>query len=392
MNIVDLVVVVLALVAAVTGYRQGFIAGLAGFVGFVGGAVLAMIFVPPVLTRVGSPTLKPLLTIVAVLAIAGLAQGVFSNLGSRLREVIGPLRTLDSIGGGALSAVAVLLVAWFLAVALVATPNPSLTREIRSSQLLIRIDSVMPQAGRAAFSSVRNLFDQNFFPQVFSGIAVPELISVPPPDGDLATSPIASRVRKSVVEVISDSNKCDQTLTGSGFVYDAGTIMTNAHVVAGADRVAVRVGGAGPELAATVVLFDPRTDVAVLKVQGLDSPPLAFAARTASRSDGAIVIGFPGGGAYTASSARVRNVQTARGADIYDKNSVLRQIYSLRATVRPGNSGGPLLDPNGNVLGVVFAASVDDPQSGFALTSDEVAADAVAGDRARNGVSTGGCA
>jgi S1-C subfamily serine protease len=393
LNQVDLLLVVLIVLSAVTGYRQGFLAGIAGFVGFLGGAALARTFAPGILSSYSIGLYKPILTILFVLIIAGLAQGLFSSLGARARASMGSgsLRVADSMGGSVLSGISVLLVAWFLAVAVVAGPPTALTGKIRESVVLTNLDDVMPAQGRTLFSALRNTFDENFFPQVFAGIATPELVPVAPPDGTLGRSTVAQGARDSVVEVFGDASRCKVTLTGSGFAIGKDTVMTNAHVVAGTDRVTVRLGGTERERSATVVLFDPLTDVAVLKVDNLDADVLEFASKPASRGDDAIVIGFPGGGDFTAGAARIRDIQDARGADIYDKTSVVREIYSLRAKVRPGNSGGPLLDERGRVLGMIFAASIDDPASGYALTASAIAKDAVNGSRATAPVSTGRC-
>jgi len=393
MNFVDLMLIGLVLMGAITGYRQGFVAGLFGFVGFLGGAAVGMVLVPVAVQNWESPIVKVAVTVIAVLTFAGIGQVLFGIAGGRIRDAIDwrPVRIADALGGGLISAVAVVLVAWFLAIAVVAGPSSALTQQVRGSTILAQVDGVMPAQGRDLFSTLRNAFDESFFPQVFAGIVTPALVPVAPPDGDLATSSIASEVRSSVVEVVGDSETCNKGVTGSGFVFADERIMTNAHVVAGTDRLFVRVGGSGAPLRAEVVLFDPQVDIAVLRVPGLRSDALRFATREASRGDGSIVIGFPGGKAYTVGSARVRDVQRARGTDIYDKKAVVREIYSLRATVRPGNSGGPMLDSAGRVLGMVFAASVDDPETGYALTQGEIADDAAAGARATASVSTGSC-
>jgi S1-C subfamily serine protease len=164
--------------------------------------------------------------------------------------------------------------------------------------------------------------------------------------------------------------------------------MTNAHVVAGVTRPNVEVGG--QRRAATVVLYDPDRDIAVLAVPGLTASPLSFAG-AARTGDSALVIGYPQDGPYRADAARIRGTQNAKGPDIYQRRTVIREIYALRSRVRPGNSGGPLLTPEGRVLGVVFAAAADDPQTGYALTAREVASDAAAGRTATAKVGTEGC-
>jgi S1-C subfamily serine protease len=164
--------------------------------------------------------------------------------------------------------------------------------------------------------------------------------------------------------------------------------MTNAHVVAGVGRPNVQVGD--QVLQATVVVYDPDRDIAVLRVPGLTGTPLAFTDR-ARTGDSAIVVGYPQDGPFRADAARIRGIQDARGPDIYQRHTVVREIYALRARVRPGNSGGPLISPTGGVYGVVFAAAADDPQTGYALTAAEVRSDAVKGRTATERVSTQSC-
>ncbi|HAM23953.1 MAG TPA: serine protease, partial [Actinobacteria bacterium] len=256
---------------------------------------------------------------------------------------------------------------------------------------LPRIDSVMPEAGRTLFTSLRSAFGETFFPQVYSGITTPEIVPVSAPDAAVTQTAKARAVGDSVVEVLSEAPGCNKSLTGSGFVFAAQRVMTNAHVVAGARSVVVRLRGVGQLYAARVVLFDPRRDVAVLRVDDLSAPALRFSADPAKRGDSALVAGFPGGGSYTLQAARIRDIQRARGRDIYDTSSVVREVYSLRATIRQGGSGGPLADATGQVLGVVFASSTVDPLTGYALTAQEVESDAQTGARASAAVATGGC-
>jgi S1-C subfamily serine protease len=162
-------------------------------------------------------------------------------------------------------------------------------------------------------------------------------------------------------------------------------------VVAGVDRPGVRVGGVGSRLAARVVVYDPERDLAVLYVPGLTARPLDFDA-DGSRGDQAVVAGFPQGGPLRLEPARIREVINARGPDIYHRQQVTREVFSLYADVEPGNSGGPLLTPDGDVYGVIFAKSLDDPNTGYALTADEVAPVVTAGRTRTAQASTGSCA
>jgi S1-C subfamily serine protease len=192
-----------------------------------------------------------------------------------------------------------------------------------------------------------------------------------------------------VVKVTGIAQSCSRQLEGSGFVYASDRVMTNAHVVAGVSSPSVQTID-GRTLPATVVLYDPQRDVAVLLVPGLNLSPLHFGPALSS-GDSAIVAGYPENGGFLARAARIRNTQNARGPNIYQNRQVTREIYSLFATVQPGNSGGPLLTTDGSVAGVVFAAAINDPRTGYALTAQEVAPDATAGQSATTQVSTQGC-
>jgi S1-C subfamily serine protease len=185
------------------------------------------------------------------------------------------------------------------------------------------------------------------------------------------------------------ARSCSRRLEGTAFVYAPEHLMTNAHVVAGVRTPRVEVSR-GDVRDAKVVLYDPGRDIAVLYVRGLKLAPLRFAGEAKS-GDTAVVVGYPEDGPFTAVSARVRERITAVGRDIYDRRDVRRDVYALRTKVRPGNSGGPLLAPDGRVIGVIFAAAADDPSTGYALTAREVAKDATDGARATGDVSTQGC-
>jgi S1-C subfamily serine protease len=247
----------------------------------------------------------------------------------------------------------------------------------------------MPSSAHTWFGSFRRLLNENGLTQVFGGIGPDRIVSVPPPDQKLAHSKVVRRTRRDVVKVTGVASSCSRQLEGSGFVFATDRVMTNAHVVAGVGSPSV-ITSDQRTLPARVVLYDPERDVAVLMVPGLNLTPLQFGGPL-SQGNNALVLGYPENGPFDATSARVRTLQNARGPDIYQNRQVTRQIYSLFARVRPGNSGGPLLTTHGRVAGVVFAAAVDDRTTGYALTADEVAHDAASGAAASREVSTQGC-
>lgn len=390
-DVLDLVLVAACVVFAVSGYRQGLLVGALAFAGFVLGGALGAKVSPAVAERWFPRSSSALVGLVAVFVLACVGQVLASALGTALRGRLtwSPLRLLDSVGGSAVSVLSVLLVAWLLATAVANSSLTGLSRQVRHSTVLAVIDEVMPDGARVWFSSFRRLLDNHPFPPVFGSLSPEEVVPVAPPDPAAVTSPGLRRSRAEVVKITGDAQECGHRLEGSGFVYARERVMTNAHVVAGVRHPVVRALDGEP-LPARVVVYDSRRDVAVLYVPGLALAPLAFAP-PARRGADAVVAGYPQDGPFTAVPARIRAAQRVRGPDIYQRTQVTREIYSVRAVVRPGNSGGPLLATDGRVYGVVFAAAVDNSETGYALTAKEVSADARAGAAATRRVRTGGC-
>ncbi len=392
MNLLDLLLLLAALAFAVSGYRQGFIVGVLSFVGFLGGGFLGMWLLPKVYANGSAGLRTPLVAIVAVLVAATIGQVLAGWVGGRLRGAVTwrPARLLDAVSGAAVSVVALLVTAWFLGTAVAQSPVPSLVRLVRGSEVLAAVGRVMPPEATVLFSSFRRVLDSSGFPEVFSGIRPEGIAQVGPPDPAVVSAPGLAAARPSIVKVLGAAPACNREVEGSGFVFAPERVMTNAHVVAGVTHPRVLLDGTGAGLPAQVVLFDPQTDLAVLYVPGLRRTPLAF--RTDGRpGDSAIVAGYPKNGPFTAVPARLRSEVRARGSDIYGQQPVTREIYALRGDVESGNSGGPLVAPDGRVYGVIFAKSVEDPQTGYALTAAQAAADAGRGAGATAPVPTGGC-
>jgi S1-C subfamily serine protease len=205
-------------------------------------------------------------------------------------------------------------------------------------------------------------------------------------------SPVATRAKQSIVKVMGTAQSCGKVLEGTGFVFGERRVMTNAHVVGGVDEPTVQIGGEGRKYDATVVLYDWERDIAVLDVPDLKAPALEFTSTDAKSGDDAIIAGFPENGGYDVRAARVRGRIPANGPDIYHRGTVHRDVYSLYATVRQGNSGGPLLTAEGEVYGVVFAKSLDNAQTGYALTADEIQEDIAKGRTANQQVDSDSCA
>jgi S1-C subfamily serine protease len=391
-SLVDVVLIILVVVFAINGYRQGFVIGLLSFVGFFGGAAIGLQVGPWLANFFHADLVRVFVSLATVLAVAISGQAVASWVGVRIRSVIRNRtgRTVDDLGGALVSVVAVLLVAWLVAAPLASSGLPGLNRSVRNSALLHGINAVMPGQARALSDALRNSVNTRGFPNVFGDLAPTQVRDVPEPDRSLAGSQVVAQARRSVVKVLGTADSCAKRIEGSGFVFAPQHVMTNAHVVAGTESVSVETQSG--RRAARVVAYDSDKDLAVVFVPGLNVPVLDFASTPAQSGADAIVLGFPLDGPFNAQSARVRDVGPIRGPNIYDSHTVTRDIYTIRGLVRSGNSGGPLVSGDGTVLGVIFAAAADDPQTGFALSDAEAAPVIDAGRNATDQVGTGSCA
>jgi S1-C subfamily serine protease len=391
-DLLDVVLVVAAVLFAVSGYRQGFVVGVLSFVGFLGGGVLGAKVAPDIAqSQFFAQFPRVVVGLGVVFLAASLGQVVATLLGGAVRKRLTwrPARQVDALGGAVISVVSLLLVSWLVGRAVASSPYPALASQVHRSVVITTVDSALPDQAIRFFNSFRDLIDERDFPEVFDGLRRTDVREVAPPNPALAGSAAVTSARPSILKITGVQDDCRKNVAGSGFVYAPERVMTNAHVVAGVDEPKVQVGER--RLDATVVLFDPETDVAVLAVPGLRQAPLPFAEAQAEPEADAIVAGYPLDGGFDVQPARVRGTLDARGEDIYSQRKVVREIYALHSRVRQGNSGGPLLDPAGRVLGVIFAAAADDENVGYALTAQEVADEAAEGARATARVSTLSC-
>lgn len=371
--VVDVVVVLLALLYALSGFRRGLVIGVLSLAGFVGGGALAAALLPDALAGWEPPWQRVVLVLGGVLVAALLGQALLVAVGSRLRALVPwrPLRVLDGLLGALMSLLLVGALVWFAAGALRTAPAPVVSRAVEDSRIASALERAVPVDAGAVFAELGSALGEQGFPRVFVGGEEP-IAPVEPPDpaASSAAEAVAAGARGSVLKVTGVAEECSRGVEGSGFVVAPGRVVTNAHVVAGVDSPEVQVGGEGPRLPADVVVYDPERDLAVLAVPGLEAPALPLG-EVLAPGDAAAVVGFPLDGPYDVETAGVRQVVTALGEDVYGRPGVTREVYSLRADVQPGNSGGPLLDLDGRVVGVVFARSVDDASTGYALTLEE---------------------
>lgn len=390
--LLDVIVVLLVLGRTVLGFRTGFVAGLFGITGVIGGALLGwwagpqLIELMPVLD-----TNRLVRSVILILLVGiGIALGEFllGGLGRRIRGE-DRARGADAFFGGVVALVVVCLVVWFALTAVRPVAPSGLAQAIDRSHSYRILDTATPDAlnrwpGRAADALASEL------PKLFGGDE--PLLPIPEPDSDSLGTPGVQAAAQSIVQIRTDSPECRSDSAGSGWVVAPERVITNAHVVAGSEAVTVSVGGpAGQALAASVVGYDPVLDLAVLAVPTLTAPALGRAPEQLPAGADAVAAGYPWGGPYTLNQTRVRGVVVENGTSIYGDGVADRQVYAVRGTVRPGNSGGPLLTAEGLVAGTVYAMSALDPQTGYALTDAATGPwlDAAAG--LTEAVDTGAC-
>ena len=399
-DLLDVVLLALALLSALAGYRRGLVCSITSFAGFVAGAAIGVQAAPAIArallkapSHAGSADQalgQRIVTLIVVFAFATIGHLVGQAIGGRLRAQIArtALGPVDGIGGAVVSVATLLAFAWLLALALAYAPAPPLARQIHRSLVLHTIDRVIPGEGQRIVASLLRQVQQHDLPAVSGPFATLLAPSVAPPDP--AVVPAAIRTAgSSIVKITGTAPSCRRAVEGTGFVFATDRVMTNAHVLAGVANPRVTAPG-GSTLAARVVLYNPNRDIAVLSVPGLGRRPLSFTGPAASGT-AAVVAGYPQNGPFTALPARIAARTKVTGPNIYQDRTVTRQVYTVRARVRPGNSGGPLLSTTGQVYGVVFAASVDQSEVGYVLTAAEVAPDLQAGRTATAAVGTQGC-
>ena len=389
MNGLDLVIVVLVALVAFTGFRRGALLQLFSYGGLILGVLAGALLAPAVASLARSDAVQAGIAIAVLLGMAGIGDALGWVAGTWVRArahglpVVG---TADKAGGSVISVVGLLLVTWFLALNLVNGPFTQFNREIRGSAIVRSLDAALPQPP-SLLAEVRRFLNQHGFPDVFAGL--------PPAPAGPVHMPSEAQARQAFQAAAPSSvrivgSACGEVLSGSGFVVSGDNVVTNAHVVAGVDAPQVQQQD-GTSQPGTTVLFDPRTDLAVLHVGAGPGPPLPLLPTEVGRETGGTTLGYPGGGDLTGERAAVRRPINAVGRDIYGNREVERAVYELQAKVEPGDSGGPFVLPDGSVAGVVFAASTTDPSVGYAIASTDVIPDVNRAAGRTRPVSTGGC-
>jgi S1-C subfamily serine protease len=378
-TVLDWAIVAFTIAFAMWGYRQGLIVGMLTLCGFAAGAVAGSRIAPLLLSEGSSSPYAPLFAALGALLTGALVALTLESLALGLRERLvrgSTLHLADGAGGAALIAAVALGLVWvFGAVALHAPGTAQLRGDVQRSLILRRLNDVLPPSG-----PVLNALNRIDPAPSIAGPTTP----VAPPDGAVPFDPDVRQASRSVVRVLGTA--CGLGVEGSGWVAAPGLVVTNAHVIAGEEDTTVSTID-GASLEAVPVRYDPANDLAVLQI-GASIPPLPIAPDPQRGTAGA-VLGYPENGPYAVSAARMGDIDAVIGEDAYGNGPIQRQIASLRGHVRSGNSGGPLVDPNGRVMATVFAATTSGPPGGFAIPNEIV--NSALSEAAATSVDTGPC-
>ncbi len=387
MNLVDVGIILVLGLAAAHGVTQGAVLQIFSFGGFWIGLLIGAALAPVLSSVTQSPFAGAFISLVTFLGLALIGGAAGRYIGTHAWSALQRLKlgVLDAAMGAIVAILAALAAIWLIAILLTAGPTRDVSRAINRSVIVRALVENLPPAP-SVFSRVQQFISVTPFPRVFEGI---EPIPAGPIDvpGNAVVQAAVDRAQASTVRVVGVG--CGGIQTGSGFVADSGLVVTNAHVVAGIQDPQVEDSRGSHR--ATPVLFDPALDVAVLRTSGLAGTALPLADGEAKRGQGGAVLGYPGGGRFTAGPGAIVRKFAAIGRDIYGRELTRRDVYQLQAAIRQGNSGGPFVRQDGTVLGVVFAASTTESNVGYALTSQEVLPKLRQARGVTNEVSTGPC-
>jgi S1-C subfamily serine protease len=392
-NWVDLVILVAVGLALWSGFTRGALLQVFSWGGFIVGLIVGSLVAPALLKAISpeNETTKAFLGLGLFLGVAFLFEALVAAFGMTLRKKIHSvrLRRVDQAIGAVIGVCFALLGSWFLGSTMKRGPSQEIARSVKGSAILRGLDGILPRPP-ALLAEIGRFLDRTGFPDVFAQLNPSLAPGVAPPPPSLRNDPEILAAAEATYKI--ESIGCGGKVDGSGFPLDSRHVITAAHVVAGTSGTRVMDARGEENVAGTVVYINTNIDIAVIRVRSGLRHVLTITPRAARRGDSGAAVGYPGGERRTISLARVRARTDARGRDIYDRKLVSRSVYVLLAEVRQGNSGGPFVDDDGVVRGMVFAASADDPTESYALTEDEIIPAYDASRSQTRAVDTGRCA
>jgi S1-C subfamily serine protease len=386
MNLADLVIILLLVTAVFRGTEAGLLRILLSSAGFISGLLLGSWIARQIATHYSSPLTKLMIIILVEFGLAVLLAAAGELLAIKLGRYTERWRLAKAnrVLGAGLEVVLTLLIIWLLASALQNIHSEQIGRDIRRSQIIRWLDAALPSPPDV-LAQLEKIIDPNGFPNVFLG-PEPRHATVSPTNKVSSKAVLAAE--KSVVQI--EGNGCGGQVYGSGFVVGSGLVVTNAHVVAGIPHPIV-LDQTG-HFSATAIWFDPNMDIAILRVANLNDPPLQLNSQILPDSDAVASLGYPHGGSLVVENGVILDHITAAGRNIYNRGIVVRSIYEVQTDVQPGDSGGPLLAPDGTVAGVIFARSLSQDSVGYALLISEVKPIIQKAKQQNTLVDTGACA
>jgi S1-C subfamily serine protease len=383
-KLVDTILILIFLSALVRGRELGLMREVLSDASFIGGLFLGATLQPYVLHLAHSESARMVLGFGFVLGCALLCLTVSELIGAILKThlVRFKVNKVDAVFGAIGGGITFIIIIWLLAPVLISLPYPRLQQDVRGSFIVAKIDRSLPKAPNIV-AELGHVIYPNGFPQVFTGIEPSLPASTPLPD----LGPLTAAVQKDQISVVKvEGRGCGGIVEGSGFVAGNGLVATNAHVLAGvANPVVLDKNG---EHTATPVWFDTDLDFAVLHVNNLAGTPLTITGSKTANGTTTAILGYPGGGGFAAGPAAILDDFTAIGRNIYGSGQTSRDVYAVKGSIIPGNSGGPLINSNGTVVGVIFAASTTYNEVGYALTAPQVLADLHQAETTNKAVST----
>ena len=388
--IADAILVIGAVLAWWSGWRQGAWSSVLSFIGIVAGLVLGMAAAPFLMGYTDQVALRLLLVVSVLVLLVGVGQLVGATLGAVVRDRMRQRAQMrrDSIVGAIFQVVAMIVVVWLVSLPLAGALTGKAGQAVHGSHILGTLNRYMPSQLVELPTGVAAMLNESGLPPLVSPWLGPG-VEVDAPEASASDAALSDAIRPAIIHVVGDSRACSRRLMGSGFVAAPDLVVTNAHVVAGTNAVSLDTLYGVKD--AEVVYYNPDVDIAVLRSPGLGITPLEWAPAEAATGDSALVVGFPESGPYTVTPVRVRERLIIAGPDIYASGHVERDAYTVRGTIQPGNSGGPLLDSDGRVLGMVFGASIDETDTGYALSAAEIRTWVGDFSQLGGGVDTGRC-
>lgn len=386
-QVLDILLGVVLLAYCVYGLRSGLSRSILVIAGVLAGAVAAFFAAPLAAAWVSVPFFRPGVAIFVAVILVALGHTLGSFIGGRIRRGVArsPLSGFDRVLGALVTGIVAALVASVIAFSAGQLGVPLLSRAIAGSTILNTITTFTPHQVQSLLAQARTAVLDRGIPTI-TGAVGKTPVEIPRLD---TSSTALSTAGKSVVRITGNAYACGQSQSGTGFVISDDRVVTNAHVVAGVNEPVIEAPN-GEVVAGTIVYFDPIDDLAVIAAPGLSAPALSTSATVASGTD-AVIDGYPFGGPFVSSPANVLSISTPMVSDIYGASSTPREVYALAATVREGNSGGPLLSLDGRVVGVIFARSSDNDSVGYAMTMAELEPVASQAPALTSTVSSGSC-